>query len=315
MSGDVVAWIPTSTRRDELGVASGSEGRARVERAVAESGRNNITLVDGPRADVTFAVPQWGTPFVPEEMPALQVVQVRSAGVDWIVGQIPHGVTLCGARGTRDRAMAEWVVAALLADLKGVRPFAEAQAAHRWKRLDIGDLSNMKVLILGHGASGEETARLLAPFGAQVRGIARRARPGDPNTYTLDQLPDHLPWADALVNLLPHTDATHRLVDAQVLAQLPDGALYINVGRGPTTDTDALLAELQAGRLRAVLDVVDPEPLPPDHPLWDAPGLLLSPHVAGDTASSDHAAWDLVATQLLRFADDEPLLNIVSEGY
>jgi phosphoglycerate dehydrogenase-like enzyme len=310
----VVAWIPSSTRRDELGVASGSEGRARVERVVEESGKD-IVLVDGPRADVTFAVPQWGTPFVPAEMPRLEVVQVRSAGVDWIVDRIPDGVTLCGARGTRDRAMAEWVVAALLADLKGVRPFAEAQAAHRWKRLDIGDLSTMKVLILGHGASGEETARLLAPFGTEVRGVARRAREDDPNAYTLDQLPDLLPWADALVNLLPHTEATHGLVDAQVLQQLRDGALYINVGRGPTTDTGALLAELQSGRLRAVLDVVDPEPLPEDHPLWDAPGVLISPHVAGDTASSDHAAWDLVAAQLLRFADGEPLHNVVSEGY
>jgi phosphoglycerate dehydrogenase-like enzyme len=310
----VVAWIPSSTRRDELGVASGSEGRARVERAVAESGKD-IILVDGPRADVTFAVPQWGTPFEPAEMPELQVVQVRSAGVDWIVDKIPDGVTLCGARGTRDRAMAEWVVAALLADLKGVRPFAEAQAAHRWKRLDIGDLSTMKVLILGHGASGEETARMLAPFGTEVRGVARRPRADDPNTYTLDQLPELLPWADALVNLLPHTAATEGLVDAQVLAQLRDGALYVNVGRGPTTDTNALLAELESGRLRAVLDVVDPEPLPEDHPLWAAPGVLISPHVAGDTASSDHAAWDLVAAQLLRFADGEPLHNVVSEGY
>jgi phosphoglycerate dehydrogenase-like enzyme len=91
--------------------------------------------------------------------------------------------------------------------------------------------------------------------------------------------------------------------------------LYINVGRGPTTDTDALLAELQSGRLRAVLDVVDPEPLPEEHPLWEAPGVLLSPHVAGDTASSDRAAWDLVAGQLGRFARGEPLLNVVSDGY
>jgi phosphoglycerate dehydrogenase-like enzyme len=314
MSGDVVAWIPTSTRRDELGVGSGSEGRARVEEAVAASGRN-IILVDGPRDDVTFAVPHWGIPLAPERLPALRVVQVRSAGVDWIIDQIPEGVTLCSARGTRDRVMAEWIVAALLADLKGVRPFAEAQAAHRWKRLDIGDLSTLKVLILGHGASGEETARLLAPFGTEVRGVARRAREDDPNTYTLDQLPELLPWADALVNVLPLTGATRGLVDAQVLAQLRDGALYINVGRGPTTDTGALLGELRAGRLRAVLDVVDPEPLPAGHPLWDAPGLLLSPHVAGDTAVSDRAAWDLVAAQLLRFANGEPLANVVSEGY
>jgi phosphoglycerate dehydrogenase-like enzyme len=308
MSADVVAWIPSSTRRDELGVASGSEGRARIEATLP----NTIILVDEPRDDVRFAVPQWGIPFDPERLPALEVVQVRSAGVDWIVDQIPPHVTLCGARGTRDGAMAEWVVAALLADLKGVRPFAEAQAARRWERLDIGDLSRLKVLILGYGASGRETQRLLAPFGTEVRGVARRKRH---DAYGMDELGWLLPWADALVNLLPLTDATRGLVDAQMLSSLPDGALYINVGRGPTTDTDALLAELQAGRLRAVLDVVDPEPLPAEHPLWEAPGVLLSPHVAGDTASSDRAAWDLVGDQLRRFAAGETLLNVVADGY
>jgi phosphoglycerate dehydrogenase-like enzyme len=308
MSAPVVAWIPSSTRRDELGVASGSDGRARMARGLPDT----IILVDEPREDVTFCVPQWGIPFEAAQLPNLQVVQVRSAGVDWIVDRIPPGVTLCGARGTRDRAMAEWVVAALLADLKGVRPFAEAQAAHRWKRLDIGDLSTMNVVILGHGASGRETARLLEPFGTRVTGVARRARA---DAHPLDDLPRLLPGADALVNLLPHTPDTHRLVDDQVLQQLPAGALYINVGRGPTTDTDALLDHLRRGRLRAVLDVVDPEPLPPGHPLWDAPGVLISPHVAGDTAASDRATWDLVGAQLERFAAGEPLLNVVSEGY
>jgi phosphoglycerate dehydrogenase-like enzyme len=308
MSRPVVAWIPSSTRRDELGVASGSDGRARLEAALPPG----ITLVDEPRDDVAFAVPQWGIDFDPARLPALEVVQVRSAGVDWIVDKIPAHVTLCGARGTRDAAMAEWVVAALLADLKGVRPFAEAQAARRWKRLDIGDLRGLKVLILGHGSSGRELERLLEPFGAQVRGVARRARDG---AAPLTELGSLLPWADALVNLLPLTAATRGLVDDEMLSRLPDGALYINVGRGPTTDTDALLAELQSGRLRAVLDVVDPEPLPPEHPLWDAPGVLISPHVAGDTASSDRAAWDLVGEQLARFARGEALLNVVTEGY
>jgi phosphoglycerate dehydrogenase-like enzyme len=305
---EVVAWIPSSTRRDELGVASGSDGRQRIAAALP----SNVTLVDDPTPAVTFAVPQWGVPFEPERMPALEVVQVRSAGVDWIVDRIPPHVTLCGARGTRDAAMAEWVVAALLADLKGVRPFAEAQAARRWKRLDIGDLRDLKVLILGHGSSGRELQRLLAPFGAEVKGVARRGRDG---VAPIGELGSLLPWADALVNLLPLTEQTRGLVGAEVLAGLPDGALYVSAGRGPTTDTTALLAELQAGRLRAVLDVVDPEPLPGDHPLWEAPGVLISPHVAGDTASSDRAAWDLVGAQLERFAAGEPLVNVVREGY
>jgi phosphoglycerate dehydrogenase-like enzyme len=308
MSRTVVAWIASSTRRDELGVASGSDGLARLRDALPAG----VELVDAPRKDVTFVVPQWGVPFEPAELPALEVVQVRSAGVDWIVDRIPPHVTLCGARGTRDGAMAEWVVAALLADLKGVRPFAEAQAARRWQRLDIGDLRGLKVLVLGHGSSGRELERLLEPFGAQVRGVARRARDG---VAPLSELGSLLPWADALVNLLPLTDATRGLVGAEVLAGLPDGALYVSAGRGPTTDTMALLAELSSGRLRAVLDVVDPEPLPADHPLWEAPGVLISPHVAGDTAGSDRAAWRLVGEQLGRFARGEPLRNVVREGY
>src|SRR4051794_6212566 len=307
-SGAVVAWIPSSTRRDELGVASGSNGLAWLRANLPDG----VVLVDAPRDDVRFAVPQWGIDFDPARLPALEVVQVRSAGVDWIVDRIPPHVTLCGARGTRDAAMAEWVVAALLADLKGVRPFAQAQAAHRWKRLDIGDLRGLKVLILGHGSSGRELERLLLPFGAQVRGVARRARDG---AAGLGELGSLLPWADALVNLLPLTEATRGLVDAEMLSRLPDGTLYVNAGRGPTTDTGALLAELASGRLRAVLDVVDPEPLPPEHPLWEAPGVLISPHVAGDTASSDRAAWRLVGEQLGRFAAGEPLMNVVREGY
>jgi phosphoglycerate dehydrogenase-like enzyme len=307
---DVVAWIPAATRRDDLGVASGSAGLA----LIADDLPGNVVLVDEPRADVRFAVPAWGVEFDPAALPALEVVQVRSAGVDWIVDQIPPGITLCGARGTRDRAMAEWVVAALLADLKGVRPFAEAQAARRWKRLDIGDLGDLKVLVLGHGASGRELARLLAPFGTEVRGVARRPRPEE-GVFGMDALGELLPWAGALVNLLPLTPATKRVVDAELLSRLPDGALYVNAGRGLTTDTYALFEELRRGRLRAVLDVVDPEPLPPEHPLWEAPGVLLSPHVAGDTPESDRAAWLLVGEQLRRFATGAPLLNVVSEGY
>jgi phosphoglycerate dehydrogenase-like enzyme len=304
----VVAWLPDGPGREAYGVVSGGDGRASVNGALPAG----VEIVDAPREDVSFAVPAWGVDFAAEELPALRVVQVRSAGVDWIVDRIPPGVTLCSARGTRDGAMAEWVVAALLADLKRVRPFAEAQAARRWERLDIYDMKGLRVLILGHGSIGRATATRLAPFGADVRGVARRARDG---VAGLDELGSLLPWADAVVNLLPLTDATRGLVDARLLGSMRDGALYVNAGRGATTDTSALLAELAAGRLRAVLDVVDPEPLPADHPLWQAPGVLISPHVAGDTADGDRAAWRLVGEQLGRFARGEPLLNVVREGY
>jgi phosphoglycerate dehydrogenase-like enzyme len=304
----IVAWLADDgARREAYGVVSGGDGRS----AVGEL-PGGVVLVDAPTPEVQFAVPAWGVDFDPAQMPALEVVQLRSAGVDWIVDRIPASITLCSARGTRDVAMAEWIVAALLADLKRVRPLAEAQAAGRWERLAVYDLRGLRVLLLGHGSIGRETERLLAPFGCEVRGVARRARDG---VAGRDELGALLPWADAVVNLLPLTGATRGMVDAGMLGLLRDGALYVSAGRGPTTDTDALVAELLAGRLRAVLDVVDPEPLPADHPLWRAPGVLLSPHVAGDTPGGDRAAWALVGEQLGRFARGEPLLNVVAEGY
>ncbi|MCW3001676.1 MAG: hypothetical protein JWQ20_974 [Conexibacter sp.] len=292
----IVAWLPgDGAGRDAVGAPP--EG---------------VVVVAEPTPEVQFAVPAWGVDFEPAQLPALEVVQLRSAGVDWIVDRIPPGVTLCSARGARDAAMAEWVVAALLADVKRVRPLAEAQAAQRWERVDICDLAGLRVLVLGHGSIGRRMAHLLAPFGCEVRGVARRGRDG---VSGMDELGGLLPWADAVVNLLPLTAATSGVVDAALLGSMRDGALYVSAGRGPTTDTEALLAELQSGRLRAVLDVIDPEPLPPGHPLWVAPGVLISPHVAGDTPGGDRAAWALVGEQLGRFARGEPLLHVVADGY
>jgi phosphoglycerate dehydrogenase-like enzyme len=294
-------------------VAWFADGVATAVRAGIGELPDEVVVVDAPSAEVQFGVPRSHAAFVPAQMPALEVVQARSAGVDWIVDRIPAGVVLCSARGTRDAAVAEWIVAALLADVKGVRPFAEAQAARRWDHdHHIFDLGARRVLLLGDGSIGHATRRLLEPFGCEVRGVARRARDG---VAELDELGTLLPWADAVVNLLPLTDATRGMVDAALLGSLRDGALYVNAGRGATTDTSALLAELEAGRLRAVLDVVDPEPLPADHPLWGAPGVLISPHVAGDTPAGERASWALVGEQLRRHVRGEPLVNVVAGGY
>jgi phosphoglycerate dehydrogenase-like enzyme len=300
----IVAWLARPPGSEALGALAGHDHDALGEMPA------NVELVRDPTPEVEFAVPAWGMTPVLRDLPALKVVQVLSAGVEWIVGDVPEGAMLCSARGSRDRAMAEWVVAALLADAKRLGPFARAHA--RWERRSIRDLAGARVLILGHGSIGRETERLLAPFGCEVVGVARRARDG---VHDLAALPDLLPGPDIVVNLLPLTDATRGLVDADVLARMGDGTLYVNAGRGATTDTAALLAELQAGRLRAVLDVVDPEPLPADHPLWQLPEVLISPHVAGDTAAGDRAAWALVGDQLRRYAAGEPLLNVVADGY
>jgi phosphoglycerate dehydrogenase-like enzyme len=283
-----------------------------VDRAALGPPPPGVELVDEPGPEVEFVVPDGD--HLPDlgELPALRVVQVLSAGVDWIVDRVPDGVTLCSARGARDRTMAEWVVAAILADVKQARACAEQQARRDWEPLTVGDASGLRVLVLGYGAIGRELAALLDPFDAEIVGVARRARDG---VHGTDELPQLLPGADVVVNLLPLTESTRGSFGAAELAAMREGALYVNAGRGATTDTAALVAALEAGRIRAVLDVVDPEPLPADHPLWTAPGVMISPHSAGDSPGAERAAWALAARQLRRYAAGEQLDNVVSDGY
>jgi phosphoglycerate dehydrogenase-like enzyme len=208
--------------------------------------------------------------------------------------------------------MAEWVMAAILADAKRARECAEQQGRRHWELVKLGDASNLRVLILGFGSIGRALETMLAAFDCEVVGVARRARDGVHGTA---ELPSLLPEADVVVNLLPLTEATRGAVGARELAAMREGALYVNGGRGATTDTAALVEALRSGRIRAVLDVVDPEPLPADHPLWTAPGVMISPHSAGDTPGADRAAWALAAAQLRRYAAGEELQNVVSDGY
>jgi phosphoglycerate dehydrogenase-like enzyme len=248
-----------------------------------------------------------------DALPALRLVQTRSAGVDWIIGQIPDGVTLCDAAGARDGAMAEWVVAAILADYKRARTYVELLAEHRWEHIDdLLDVSGARVLILGFGAIGRAVEERLTPFGTSFVRVARTGRDG---VRAVGDLPSLLPDADVIINLLPLTDGTRGLLGAEMLSLMHDGALFVNAGRGATVDTAALVGELRAGRIRAVLDVVDPEPLPADHPLWTLSSVILSPHSAGDTIGAERAAWRLAWEQLHRYAAGEPLLNVVSDGY
>jgi phosphoglycerate dehydrogenase-like enzyme len=273
---------------------------------------DGVEVVDEPGPDVEFVIPRWDDLPALQEMPALRVVQVLSAGVDWIADRVPDGVTLCSARGARDRAMAEWVVAAILADVKQARACAISQARRDWDPVKVRDAAGLRVLILGFGAIGRAVQDLLGPFDCEVAGVARRARDG---VHGIDELPELLGDSDVVVNLLPLTEQTRGSFGARELDAMGEGALYVNAGRGGTTDTDALLSALQAERIRAVLDVVDPEPLPAEHPLWTAPGVMISPHSAGDTPAADRAAWVLAAEQLRRYAAGEELRNVVSDGY
>jgi phosphoglycerate dehydrogenase-like enzyme len=262
------------------------------------------------RDHAAFVLPDWKDRELIDALPQLErlrVVQALSAGTDWIEARVPAWANLCNARGARDAAVAEWVVGALLGDAYG--QFTAART-RRWSDAKPRELQGATVLIVGFGSIGRAVSRRLEPFGVTVIGVARHARDG---IHATEELPLLIEQADAVVVLAPLSPETRGLVDAAFLARMRDGALLVNAGRGGVVDTGALMAELEAGRMRAVLDVVDPEPLPDDHPLWEA-ALAITPHNAGDTAAADERAVRFGAEQLARFARGEPLLNVVREA-
>lgn len=238
----------------------------------------------------------------------LRVIQTLSAGVDWLAGHVPPHVMVCNARGVYDGALAEWVIGAILAVQRGLVRARDAQARGEWTSDEPDELAGRTVVILGMGSIGTAIADRLLPFGVEIIGVARTRRDGRLGLEDLDAV---LPRADILVNMLPLTSETRGLLDAGRLALLPDGALIVNGGRGRTIDTDALVREAAAGRLRAALDVTDPEPLPAGHSLWTMPNVLISPHIAGDSSDSARRSFELAGDQIRRFAAGEPLLNEV----
>lgn len=245
-------------------------------------------------------------------MPKLRVVQALTAGVDDVRPYIGESVQLCNARGVHDASTAELAITLMLASLRGIPDFVVAQLEGRWMQGYRESLADKTVLIVGYGSVGSAIERRLTPFECDVLRVARTARDG---VADLSRLPELLPRADVVVLIVPLTDSTRGMVDVEFLSHLKDGALLVNVARGPVVDTDALRAELSTGRIRAALDVTDPEPLPVDHPLWRTPGVLISPHVGGFTSAFLPRALRLVQQQLTRYTGGEPLANVMSSAY
>ncbi|MEV1026301.1 2-hydroxyacid dehydrogenase [Streptomyces sp. NPDC050264] len=249
-------------------------------------------------------------------MTSLQVVQTLSAGVDHVQNGLKYlrpGVELCNARGVHDASTAELALTLILASLRGVPDFVRGQDLGEWRSGFRPALADKNVLIVGYGAIGSAIEDRLVPFEvARVARVARSARTTERGpVHPLADLPELLPEADVVLLVTPLTEDTRGLVDADFLARLKDGALLVNVSRGPVVDTKALLTELESGRITAALDVTDPEPLPQEHPLWQAPGVLISPHVGGPTSAFLPRAKRLLAAQLTRFAAGQPLDNVV----
>ncbi|MFN8194042.1 MAG: 2-hydroxyacid dehydrogenase [Nocardioidaceae bacterium] len=300
-----LVWLPFPA--DDLGdVPSG----LRFEEVVPSG-----DALPASAAEVELLVPayDWGADLeVLGRLPRLRVVQTLTAGIEHIRPFVPPGVTLCSGRGIHDTSTAELALTLMLASLRGIPDFVRGADAHEWRYGPRPALADRRVVVIGSGAIGGAIRTRLEAFEAEPVMVGRAARDG---VHAVGELPELLPDADVVVLVLPLTDDTRHLVDAAFLARMKPGALLVNVARGGVVDTDALLTALREGRVRAALDVTDPEPLPPGHPLWDAPGLLVTPHVGGASSAMWPRAHRLVREQLRRFAAGEPLLNQVTGAY
>jgi phosphoglycerate dehydrogenase-like enzyme len=305
IAGAGLVWLPEDDWQQRLAVPSG---------IAVEVWRSGMP-VGASASEVEFYVPEYmGPPAVLEvlsQLPSLRVVQTLTAGYDDVLPLLPDGVTLCNATGVHDASTAELAVGLTIASLRGFVGFVRAQDEHTWLHARHDALADRRVLVVGAGAVGTAIARRLEPFEVEITMVGRTERASVRSVADLSGL---LPHADVVMLAVPYGPATHHLADEAFLAAMPDAALLVNVSRGAVVDTDALVRELQRGRLRAALDVTDPEPLPEDHPLWQAPNVLISPHVGGDTSAFLPRAWRLLQRQLNAYARGEALANVVVPG-
>lgn len=253
------------------------------------------------------------------------------AGTDWIPANVGPHVTICNARGAHTISTAEWAVSATLAMLKHFPLFHELQRLADWRArkqatteyqqitgdarllrppVMVEELTGKRVLLVGYGAIGQEIERMLAPFHVQLFRVARNART-QPLVHAVSSLDDLLPAAEVIVLVLPLNDTSRSLIGPHQFDLMRQGALLVNAARGPIVQTGALVDALNAGRIRAALDVTDPEPLPPDHPLWRCPNLLITPHVAASSPQFAPRAMRVTAEELRRYVNGEPLRNAV----
>ena len=242
----------------------------------------------------------------------LKHVHLLSIGYEWVLEHLPERVSLTNSKGAVEDATAEHCLALILASLRQLPQVGKQQRERQWTRTWTSSLHGSKVVLLGAGGVGSEIRSRLLPFRpAELSSFARTERVHEQgySIYSLEKLWAFIPTADVVIVALPHTPKTEQLIDSQFLSSMKDGSLLVNVGRGPIVDTDALLPELQAGRLHAALDVTDPEPLPADHALWSAPNCIITPHMAGDTGQFISLVSEMAVNQVIAFAHGEELAN------
>jgi phosphoglycerate dehydrogenase-like enzyme len=256
------------------------------------------------------------------------------AGTEWIPPLAGPHVTICNAQGAHNVPTAEWVIAAIMTTLKYFPLYLDVQRSGVWKRrfeapahyaaitgdtspiyppVMLEDLAGKRVLLVGYGEIGKEIERMLAPFRVQLTRVARSARK-QPEVHSVAELDGLIPAAEVIILIVPATDDTRGLIGAARFALMRQGALLVNAARGPVVDTDALVEALNAGKIRAAIDVTDPEPLPEGYPLWSCPNLLITPHVAASSPQFAPNALRAAADELRRYINGEPLRHVVQRA-
>jgi phosphoglycerate dehydrogenase-like enzyme len=268
-----------------------------------------------PRDHIDIVVPPYMS--MSEILPMLADVDVRlvqgqSIGYDGVSAHLPPGKVFANAASVHETSTAELAVGLAIAAQRHIPEFVRAQDEHRWAPVFATSLADRRVLLLGYGGVGKAVADRLRPFEVELTVVAHTARDEDGvAVHGVDELADLLPDAEILIATLPGGEATRHIVADEALTALPDGALVINVGRGSLIDTDALVDHVSRGRIRAALDVTDPEPLPEDHPLWSLPGVLIAPHVGGASTAMQPRIARLVRRQIDRMLRGEEPVNVV----
>ncbi len=277
--------------------------------------------------------PTRNTQIVPH-LRGVKLVLSLMAGTEWIPGAMGPHVTICNARGAHNISTAEWTLSAILTMLKHIPLFLDIQRSGDWKRrfeasaeyaaitgdarthyppVMLEELTGKTVLLVGYGSIGKEIERMLEPFDVELIRLARTARE-NPKVHAVGELDALLPKVQVIVLILPSSSETRWLIDARQFALMQQGALLVNAARGPIVNTDALVTALQSKKIRAALDVTDPEPLPLDHPLWKCPNLLITPHVGGSSPEFARRSLKIAADELRRYMAGEPLRNVVQSA-
>lgn len=300
---------------------------------------SNIELIALPRDldhDIEIEVwlpdpyPTRNTQIVPH-LRGVKLVLSLMTGTEWIPAAVGPHVTICNARGAHSVPTAEWVISASLAMFKHFPLFLDVQRSGEWKRrfeavkeyeqvsgdarqhyppVMLEELTGKRVLLVGYGSIGKEIERMLEPFRVEMTRVARSARQ-NPEVHAVSELDALIPKAQVIVLILPSTAESYRLIDAKQFGLMQQGTLLVNAARGPVVHTDALVEALLSGKIRAALDVTDPEPLPDGHPLWKCPNLLITPHVGASSPEFARRALKVAADELRRYMAGEPLLNVV----